>query len=159
MPWPSRKRMTAKTTTNRNCPIPKEGGSRPAGVGVFKEVVIRAASPLGQSFSIFIVYCQESGGCTILNTSESLSRQTSRRISRHVAMGYVQWELAAKVRILAPVQLFPDNAGNNRSTARPPISCAEYPRRRQHICRRCPHQFAGVPLRSFGPGGYSGSFG
>jgi hypothetical protein len=88
------------------------------------------ASPLGQSFSIFIVYCQESGGCTILNTSESLSRQTVRRISRHVAMGYVQWELAAKVRILAPVQLFPDNAGNNRSTARPPISCAEYHRHR-----------------------------
>src|ERR1039457_114433 len=131
MPWPSRKRMTAKTTTNRNCPIPKEGGSRPAGVGVFKEVVIRAASPLGQSFSIFIVYCQESGDCTILNTSESLSRQTSRRISRHVAMGYVQWELAAKVRILALVQLFPDNASSNRSTARPPISCAEYYRHRR----------------------------
>src|ERR1039458_507451 len=59
MPWPSRKRITAKTTTNRNCPIPKEGGSRPAGVGVFKEVVISTASPLGQSFSIFIVYCRK----------------------------------------------------------------------------------------------------
>src|ERR1035438_6638208 len=150
------KKDDCKTTTNRNCPIPKEGGSRPAGVGVFTEVVIRAASPLGQSFSIFIVYCQESGDCTILNTSESLSRQTSRRISRHVAMGYVQWELAAKVRILALVQLFPDNASSNRSTARPPISCAEYYRHRQHICRRCPHEFAGVPLRSFGPGAYAG---
>ena len=106
--------------------------------------------------SIFIMYCQESGVCTILNTSESLSRQTSRRISRHVAMGCVQWELAAKVRIRAPVQLFPDNAGSNRSTARLPISCAEYHRHRQHICRTCRQQFAGVPLRSFGPGAYAG---
>jgi hypothetical protein len=79
--------MTTKTTTNRNCPIPKEGGSRPAGDGVFEEVVIRVASPPGQNFSIFIVHCQESGGCTILNTSESLSRQTSRRISRPPVSG------------------------------------------------------------------------
>src|ERR1039458_5289523 len=38
MPWPSRKRMTAKTTTNRNCPIPNEGGSPPAEAVVFIEI-------------------------------------------------------------------------------------------------------------------------
>ena len=40
MPWASKKKMTAKTTINRNFPIPNEGGSRPAQVGVFNEVVI-----------------------------------------------------------------------------------------------------------------------
>jgi hypothetical protein len=37
MLWPSRKKMTAKTTTNRNCPIPNEGGFGP---DVFNELAI-----------------------------------------------------------------------------------------------------------------------
>jgi len=48
MLWPSSKSMTTKTTTNRNRPIPNEGGFDPAGSVVFK-VVIRAASPPGQA--------------------------------------------------------------------------------------------------------------
>ena len=32
--------MTAKTTTNRNCPIPNEGGFGPAGSVVFNELAI-----------------------------------------------------------------------------------------------------------------------
>ena len=46
--------MTAKTTTNRNCPIPKEGGFDPVGPVVFK-VVIRATSPPGQVLASFLV--------------------------------------------------------------------------------------------------------
>jgi hypothetical protein len=30
--------MTTKTTTKRNCPIPKEGGSRPAGAAYSKKL-------------------------------------------------------------------------------------------------------------------------
>ena len=41
--------MTAKTITNRNFPIPNEGDFRPAGAGVFEEVVIRSPSPPGQA--------------------------------------------------------------------------------------------------------------
>src|ERR1019366_7159239 len=40
MLWPSRKKMTAKKTTNRNCLIPSEGGFRPAGSVVFTELAI-----------------------------------------------------------------------------------------------------------------------
>ncbi len=40
MLWPSRKKMTAKKTTNRNCLIPNEGGFRPAGPVVFSELAI-----------------------------------------------------------------------------------------------------------------------
>src|ERR1019366_3357106 len=40
MLWPSRKKMTAKKTTNRNCLIPNEGGFRPAGPVVFNELAI-----------------------------------------------------------------------------------------------------------------------
>ena len=39
-------------------------------------------------------------------------------------MGSPCLEFATKVQILALVQLFPDNADNNRSKATPPISCA-----------------------------------
>src|ERR1039458_3885791 len=39
MLWPSRKKMTAKKTTNRNCLIPSEGGFRPAGCVVINEVL------------------------------------------------------------------------------------------------------------------------
>ena len=41
--------MTAKTTTNRNFPIPNQGDFRPPGAGVFEEVVIRSPSPPGQT--------------------------------------------------------------------------------------------------------------
>src|ERR1039458_4928035 len=40
MLWPSRKKMTAKKTINRNCLIPNEGGFRPAGSVVFNELAI-----------------------------------------------------------------------------------------------------------------------
>ena len=43
--------MTAKTTTNKNFPIPNEGGFDPVGPVVFK-VVIRATSPPGQVLAL-----------------------------------------------------------------------------------------------------------
>src|ERR1039457_4805337 len=49
MLWPSRKRMTAKTTINTKLPIPNRGGFRPPGTIEFELVVIRAASPPGQA--------------------------------------------------------------------------------------------------------------
>jgi hypothetical protein len=61
MLWPSRKRMIARMTTNRNCPIPNEGGFDPAGLVVF-EVVIRPTSLPGQALVL---------GSRILGSCES----------------------------------------------------------------------------------------
>src|ERR1022692_4795092 len=40
MLWPSRKKRTAKKSTNRNSLVPNEGGFRPAGSVVFNELAI-----------------------------------------------------------------------------------------------------------------------
>ena len=40
MLWPSRKKMTAKKTINRNCLAPNEAGFRPVGSVVFNELAI-----------------------------------------------------------------------------------------------------------------------
>ena len=48
MVWPSRKKMTAKKTINKNCPIPNEGGFRPAGSVVFNGLAIVDSNRLGQ---------------------------------------------------------------------------------------------------------------
>ena len=50
------KKVTTKTTTNRNLPIPNEGGLSSSGDGVFERVVIRSAFPQGQPPAIVLLF-------------------------------------------------------------------------------------------------------
>jgi hypothetical protein len=48
--------MTAKTTAKSNFLIPNDGGFSPSGAGVLELVVIRSASPQGQSPAIVLLF-------------------------------------------------------------------------------------------------------
>jgi len=72
MLWPSRKKMIARTTTSRNCPIPNEGGFRPAGSGIFDGLAMLDSNHLGQFW----------GGSTGWNPTPSASLRAGSNVEK-----------------------------------------------------------------------------